>query len=82
MTSALFNREGTSPRTTFPIPHVQSPSMDHCPVDLHRYYLSSDYLMSSDTTYSPTIIFGPFIPTIIILINCMLFFFKIISFLY
>ena len=65
MTSTLFSREGTSPWTTFPTPHDLTPSTDHCPVGLHHHYLSSDYLMSSDTDHGPITIFGPFIPIIV-----------------
>jgi len=64
MTSTLFSREGTSPWTTFPTPHDQTPSTDHCPVGLHHHYLSSNYLMSSDTAHGPITIFGSFIPII------------------
>ena len=64
MTSTLFSRGGTSPRTTFPVPHDQTPSTYHCPIGLRHYYLSSDYLMSLDIAHGPISIFGPFIPTI------------------
>ena len=68
MTSTLFSRGGTSPWTTLPIPYDQTPSTDHCLVDLCYYYLSSDYLMSLDTAHNPILIVGPFITTIIIII--------------
>ena len=64
MTSTLFSRGGTSPRTTFPVPHDRTPSTYHCLVGLRHYYLFSDYLMSLDTAHGPISIFGPFIPTI------------------